>query len=231
MVVEAFKGRDARWEVSEMSFGEVEALAKRIVDFQLIARDNIKGVAGRFGWGTINGGGGFDSWWDVLQTFFDPSDISISTAASSERTRELSTRTVSKLLALRPKFDSVLPLCFLDDLTTKNVIVSEGKLTGVVDFDGVCFGDARLWLALTIVAFTSDVPNSPSAEHYVAELLHLSHERLGLDVKTGEGKEILDTYCCLFALQFLMRMEAEQDEEWTRRMWNCTDSWLATLKL
>jgi len=43
---------------------------------------------------------------------------------------------------------------FLDDLTTKNVIVtSDGRLSGVVDFDTVSFGDGLYALGLTRAAF------------------------------------------------------------------------------
>jgi hypothetical protein len=45
--------------------------------------------------------------------------------------------------------DQVRPTCFLDDLTTKNVIVAEGVLRGVVDFDVVCYGDPLFQVGLT----------------------------------------------------------------------------------
>jgi len=40
---------------------------------------------------------------------------------------------------------AVPAICFLDDLTTKNVIVQDGVLQGVVDFDHVCYGDPLFW--------------------------------------------------------------------------------------
>ena len=40
----------------------------------------------------------------------------------------------------------------LDDITTKNVIVSAGELQGFVDFDNVCYGDPLYMLGLTMVA-------------------------------------------------------------------------------
>lgn len=53
---------------------------------------------------------------------------------------------------LRAYLDSVPPLPFLDDLTTKNVLVHEGALSGVVDVDAVCFGDPLYTPALTRAA-------------------------------------------------------------------------------
>ena len=49
------------------------------------------------------------------------------------------------------------PICFLDDLTIKNVIVAEGKLQGIVDFDWVCYGDPLYMIALTQTAVVSDI--------------------------------------------------------------------------
>ena len=37
-------------------------------------------------------------------------------------------------------FAQIRPTPFLDDTTTKNVIVHEGKLSGIVDVDWICFG-------------------------------------------------------------------------------------------
>jgi Ser/Thr protein kinase RdoA (MazF antagonist) len=60
---------------------------------------------------------------------------------------------VNHLLAAIPQlhdyFAEIQPIPYLDDVTTKNVIVLEGRLSGIVDLDEVCFGD---WL--TNVAMT-----------------------------------------------------------------------------
>jgi aminoglycoside phosphotransferase (APT) family kinase protein len=50
---------------------------------------------------------------------------------------------------------SVRPVPFLDDMTTKNVIVNEGTLSGIVDTDEVCFGDPLFTLGITNMALLS----------------------------------------------------------------------------
>jgi Ser/Thr protein kinase RdoA (MazF antagonist) len=45
--------------------------------------------------------------------------------------------------------DDVAPTAFLHDITTKNVIVDEGALSGIVDVDSMCFGDPLWTVALT----------------------------------------------------------------------------------
>ena len=60
----------------------------------------------------------------------------------------------------------VPPVCFLDDATTKNVLVGRGRLVGIVDLDAVCYGDPLYWLALTETAVLADVgePGRPYLE-------------------------------------------------------------------
>ena len=50
---------------------------------------------------------------------------------------------------------SIRPVPFLDDMTTKNVIVDQGALTGIVDTDEICFGDPLFTLGLTNTALLS----------------------------------------------------------------------------
>lgn len=50
----------------------------------------------------------------------------------------------------------VRPVAFLDDTTTKNVLVHEGRLSGIVDVDVVCYGDPLWTVALTRMALLSD---------------------------------------------------------------------------
>jgi aminoglycoside phosphotransferase (APT) family kinase protein len=49
-------------------------------------------------------------------------------------------------------FGAIRPVPFLDDTTTKNVLVDRGRLTGVVDVDRLCFGDSLLTIGLTKLA-------------------------------------------------------------------------------
>lgn len=54
---------------------------------------------------------------------------------------------------LNSEINAVTATPFLDDTTTKNVIVTaEGRFSGIVDVDVLCFGDPRFTVALTRVA-------------------------------------------------------------------------------
>ena len=48
--------------------------------------------------------------------------------------------------------DKVLPTPYLDDISTKNLLIYEGKLSGIIDIDWMGFGDMLTFVALTKVA-------------------------------------------------------------------------------
>ncbi|GAB6926152.1 hypothetical protein JCM10914A_01350 [Paenibacillus sp. JCM 10914] len=54
-------------------------------------------------------------------------------------------------------FRQVQPICFLDDITIKNVMIHAGELQGIIDLDWVCYGDPFYMLALTQTAIVSDI--------------------------------------------------------------------------
>ena len=45
-------------------------------------------------------------------------------------------------------FSEIKPVPFFDDLTTKNVLIKDGNISGIVDLDWVCFGDRLYVIAL-----------------------------------------------------------------------------------
>ena len=88
----------------------------------------------------------------------------------------------------RPGHDAVAPLAFLDDTTTKNVIVHDGRLSGIVDVDVVCYGDALLPVALTKMALHARGWETDYVEAWLAALDHAPGQaallRLDRDVAT-----------------------------------------------
>ncbi|WP_158602127.1 phosphotransferase [Pararobbsia silviterrae] len=54
---------------------------------------------------------------------------------------------------VREELNSIPAVPFLHDATLKNVLVThDGELSGIVDVDDLCFGDARYPIALTLTA-------------------------------------------------------------------------------
>jgi aminoglycoside phosphotransferase (APT) family kinase protein len=88
--------------------------------------------------------------------------------------------------------ETVKPTCFLDDTTTKNVLVHQGEPTGIVDVDGVAYGDPLYVLALTRMALLSAGYDTEYTDYWAMQL-NLSEERL----------RALHLYTAIFCADFL----------------------------
>lgn len=89
----------------------------------------------------------------------------------------------------------VKPTPFLDDITTKNVIVNDGVLSGIVDVEYVCFGDPLFTLALTQASLIAAQFDTFYTDYWV-HLLNL----------TPKQKKATDMYRALFILEFASSM-------------------------
>ena len=103
------------------------------------------------------------------------------------------------------------PRPFLDDTTTKNVLIADGHLTGIVDVDCVCFGDPLFTVALTRMALLSRA--------YPTDYIEAWCDHLEL---SAAQQAALDLYTALFCVGFLSefgqqhnraeRLPAEEDQ-------------------
>lgn len=64
-------------------------------------------------------------------------------------------RVTRALQEIEGYINDIEPVAFLHDTTTKNVLVNESGLVGIVDIDDLCFGDRLYVLSLTNMAFFS----------------------------------------------------------------------------
>ena len=71
---------------------------------------------------------------------------------------------------LRDYFADVKPTPFLDDTTTKNVLVHNGKLAGIVDVDEVCYGDSLLTVGLTNMSLLAMKADTKYIDYWLDEL-------------------------------------------------------------
>jgi aminoglycoside phosphotransferase (APT) family kinase protein len=89
-------------------------------------------------------------------------------------------------------FAAIRPAAFLDDTTTKNVLVDKGRVTGVVDVDQLCFGDRLLTVGLTQTALLGEAFGIDYVEHWM-NLLELSTQQ----------RKIVQVYTLLFCVDFM----------------------------
>jgi len=128
-----------------------------------------------------------------------------------------------KLPAYARYFAAVEPRPFLDDTTTKNVLVHEGRLAGIVDVDYVCFDDALLTPALTEIALLSSGHDIDYIRYWTSEL------QLG-----AEQKAVLNLYAALFCVDFLSEIGQQfnqgtpipTDPAWVARLVGLLDTFL-----
>ncbi|MDP2103540.1 MAG: hypothetical protein Q8K26_01305 [Candidatus Gracilibacteria bacterium] len=111
-------------------------------------------------------------------------------------------------------FEKVEPKAFLDDLTNKNVVIYRGKLSGIIDFDTISFGDRLSWLGLTCLAF-EELGNSSYGE-YLFNFLGYKNE----------DKKILNFYRLLYILEFM----SEQGEKFNKNKINLDSIRIERLK-
>jgi aminoglycoside phosphotransferase (APT) family kinase protein len=182
-----------RYELAGMTPTQMTRLAEQIVGFQRRVTTLPPGAG--YGYVGLGEMGAYTSWWDLICS----ANASVPASRFEAYLRQVS------------------PVCFLDDITVKNVIVQDGKLQGLIDFDCVCYGDPLYWLALTSVGVVSDVG---TAGHYVSELKRLWS-------LTSQQEQVLAFYCASMAQDFMRRAAAQETPEWNARMQAATEDWLA----
>jgi Ser/Thr protein kinase RdoA (MazF antagonist) len=89
-------------------------------------------------------------------------------------------------------FSTIQPIPFFDDATTKNVLVHDGRFSGLVDLDWICFGDRVFTIALTRMSLLSS-HGSPTYIDYLVAEENLSAAQL----------RALDFYTTVFCVDFM----------------------------
>lgn len=191
-IMERFEGRDLWMVYPDMNTAAKEKLAEQIVDMQNKV-------------GTLPLGKGF-GW-----TFTDQSTDALKPrwldyAGKIEEKRTIIERLgifpvsyvdeLEKAMAAhRAYFDQVKPVPFLDDIQGKNVIINERhELSGVVDVDGITYGDRIFNIALTRMALLADTGIDP------ADYIDMLSRKTGM---TADGKEALRLYTMQFCVDFM----------------------------
>ena len=88
--------------------------------------------------------------------------------------------------------DKVRPTPYLDDISTKNLLIYEGKLSGIIDIDWMGLGDMLTFVAMTKVALL----NMDLDTKYIDYLLNEIHP------STIEYKAFV-FYCLMYCVDFM----------------------------
>lgn len=152
-VMSFIPGKDLGLVYSSLLKSEKKIIAKKIIGFQ----KKIKKLPMAKGFGSLNSYEDSEnicfSWEESLLNDINRAEEAIINNGI------FSVEYVLKLKQIMPNFkeyfNSIKPEPFLDDITTKNVLIHEGKLSGIIDLDWISFGDEVLFLGLVTMALLS----------------------------------------------------------------------------
>ena len=166
MVLERLPGRDLGDVYPDLTAGQKRALAEEIA----VIQDRVAALPQARYYGYLdsyeNPTWPAKSWRAVKFGYLDRAEKMI--RAGGVFDPAIVERVRSAAAVYEGYFSSVPPAPFLDDTTTKNVIVHNGKLSGIVDTDDVCFGDRLDVLALTNMALLSRGWETDYVEYWAA---------------------------------------------------------------
>jgi aminoglycoside phosphotransferase (APT) family kinase protein len=203
VVLAKIPGRDLRYELDSMTKIQMTTLAEQLVTFQRRVMSLPQGRG--FGWTPVDEVAPFASWAEVIER-----DLR---RGKEILERESQDNLYKAIEMISEQFDdyvaNVQPICFLDDITTKNVIVQNGELSGLVDFDVVCYGDPLFWLALTQTAVIADI--GEAGQFYVDELIRFWNA-------SSTEKDVIQFYTLLQAMNFIAFAVRTKDLEVYERL-------------
>ena len=194
-------GKDLGPVYKSLSKDEKKAIAKKLISYQ----KEIKKLPMAKGFGSLNSYEDkenlFTSWEEVVLNDIKRAEYGI------KENKIFSTEYASKVRDLIPGFkdyfSTIRPEAFLDDATTKNVLIHEEKLSGIIDLDWITFGDQVYFLGLTTMALLSMQADLDYAE-YLKEEMNLNPSQ----------EKALQLYILIFCIIFMSERGARfnQDE-------------------
>lgn len=183
-----------------LSIAEKKAIAAEMVGYQARVRAMPEAAGYGFLHSYDDGLNSRTSWGEVVRGHISRSEERIRANGFFSADRADSVR------ELLPSFDAYLarvrPRAFLDDATTKNVLVEQGRIAGIVDLDWLCFGDGLYAIALTAMSLLDKGYDLA----YVDEWKRLSGLR-------AEEELAFRFYVLVFCLDFMSEKGAKFNKE------------------
>ena len=164
LVRERLPGTDLGAVIADLSQAQLERIAGHVAKAQAATAETES--AGRYGYAVHPDEAPHATWSAVLAANLHRSRRRI--AAAQLFDAALVDVAEERLDCLRADLDRIAPTPFLHDTTTKNVIVTpDGRFSGIVDVDDLCFGDPRYPAALTLAVLSA----RRASTHYVTAWL------------------------------------------------------------
>lgn len=146
-------GKDLGVVYNDLSKSEKECIANSIFKFQ----NEIRKLSLANGYGFLNSYEDKqnirNSWREVVEAHIQRSEKRIIQNGIFDKEYVNNVRLL--LPYFHDYFKTIKPIPFFDDTTTKNVLIDNGKISGIIDFDWICFGDRLYVIALTTMSLIS----------------------------------------------------------------------------
>lgn len=191
MILERLPGRDLGLVYAELSDTQKRSLADAIADVQ--RRCAQLPLASGYGYALSYEDPALrrnQGWQDVLIGDLQRSRERIASVGAVDA--DVADRVQRKVARFAKYLSQVKPTAFLDDTTTKNVLVHHGALSGIVDVDSVCFGDPLFTPALTRMALLARQCDTRYIDYWLEAMQ-----------ATEEQRAVLDLYTAVFCVNFL----------------------------
>jgi aminoglycoside phosphotransferase (APT) family kinase protein len=163
---------------------------------------------GSFGYTNHLGHAEYKSWTDFMK-------FNVDLATDGGRQTGTLTKEIEKLMVdnfnkYEKYFDKVESKSYFGDIASKNVLVNDGKFSGLVDLDVICYGD----YLEAVGRIKADFFDRKNGEFYTEQII----KRLGL---TESEKKVVDVYALLNrifwstgnGIQFNQNSSAQVDQE------------------
>lgn len=151
IVLERLPGTDLGNVFDELDYAQLHLISTTVIDMQ--RRTNLLPEASGFGYALNYETPLQPSWRAVLEASIERSDRWIRKAGVVDA--RWVRRVENRLDHATTSFDDIAPTAFLHDATTKNVIISNGTVSGLVDVDEMAFGDPLWTTGLTRMSLLS----------------------------------------------------------------------------
>lgn len=160
IILTYFEGKDIGLIYSELTDVEKKNIAREIVDIQSkMERLRLEHIP--VDW----------SWKSEVEGMLERAKLRISQNGYFDTKK---VETLYKLEEeLKEYFASIKPLAYLDDVSTKNLIIHNGHISGIVDIDWMGMGDKLTYVALTYMALLNMEYDTDYVQ-YILEEMQLS---------------------------------------------------------
>lgn len=157
LILSYFEGKDIGLVYSQLSDADKKEIAKEIVHIQnKVAGLKLKNIDAQWTW---------------------HSEINYMLERAKERIVAngfFEAEKVDRLWKLAEQLDeyftNIKPIAYLDDVSTKNLIIHNGHISGIVDIDWIGIGDSLTYVALTNMALLNMECDTDYVKYILAEM-------------------------------------------------------------